>query len=59
MKNGLKFMPPRVVERQGCRNAEIIPPFFQFTLHYGPRVESASNRNEFEEYFLGVKAAGA
>jgi hypothetical protein len=26
--------------------------------HYGPGVESASNRNEYQEYFLGVKAAG-
>ena len=23
--------------------------------HYGPGVESASNRNEYQEYFLGVK----
>ena len=23
--------------------------------HYGPRVDSASNRNEYQEYFLGVK----
>jgi hypothetical protein len=27
--------------------------------HYGPGVESGSNRNEHQEYFLGVKAAGA
>ena len=26
---------------------------------YGPWVDSASNRNEYQEYFLGVKAAGA
>jgi len=30
-----------------------------FRLHYGPRVESASNRHEYQEYFLGVKLAGA
>jgi hypothetical protein len=30
-----------------------------FRLHYGPGVDSASNRNEYQEYFLGVKAAGA
>ena len=30
-----------------------------FRSHYGPGVESASNRNEYQEYFLGVKAAGA
>jgi hypothetical protein len=27
--------------------------------NYGPGVDSASNRNEYQEYFLGVKAAGA
>jgi hypothetical protein len=27
--------------------------------HYGPGVDSASNRNEYQEYFLGVKATGA
>ena len=30
-----------------------------FRSHYGPGVDSASNRNEFQEYFLGVKAADA
>jgi len=30
-----------------------------FRSHYGPGVDSASNRNEYREYFLGVKAAGA
>jgi len=30
-----------------------------FRSHYSPGVESASNRNEYQEYFLGVKAAGA
>ena len=32
---------------------------YSFRSHYGPVVESASNRNEYQEYFLGVKAAGA
>ena len=27
--------------------------------HYGPGVDSAFNRNEYQEYFLGVKVAGA
>jgi len=27
--------------------------------HYGLGVDSASNRNEYQEHFLGVKAAGA
>ena len=30
-----------------------------FRSHYVPGVNSASNRNEYQEYFLGVKAAGA
>jgi len=32
-----------------------------FRPHYNPRVDSASNRNEYQEYFVGgeVKAAGA
>jgi hypothetical protein len=30
-----------------------------FRSHYGPGVDSASNRNEYQEYFLGVNAAGA
>ena len=29
-----------------------------FQSHYGPGVDSASNRNEYQEHFLGVKAAG-
>jgi hypothetical protein len=30
-----------------------------FQSHCGPGVDSASNKNEYQEYFLGVKAAGA
>ena len=29
-----------------------------FLSHYGPGVDSASNLNEYQEHFLGVKAAG-
>ena len=32
---------------------------YSFRSHYGPGVGSASNRNEYREYFLEVKAAGA
>ena len=31
---------------------------YSFRSHYGPGVDSASNRNEYQEYFLEVKAAG-
>ena len=30
-----------------------------FRSHYGPGVDSASNINEYQGHFLGVKAAGA
>jgi len=30
-----------------------------FRSHYGPGVDSASNINEYQEYIVGVKAAGA
>ena len=30
-----------------------------FRSHYCPGVDSTSNRNEYQEYFLGVNAAGA
>jgi len=30
-----------------------------FLSHCGPGVDSVSNRNEYQEYFLGVKAVGA
>jgi len=30
-----------------------------FRSHYGPEIDSASNRNEYQGYFLRVKAAGA
>jgi len=30
-----------------------------FLSHYDPGVDSASNRNEYQDHFLGVKAAGA
>ena len=30
-----------------------------FRSHYGHGIDAASNRNEYQENFLGVKAAGA
>ena len=30
-----------------------------FQSHNGPGVDSTSNRNEYQEYFKGVKVAGA
>ena len=43
--------------------APVVSGFFidikPFLSHYGPGVDSASNRNEYQDYFQGVKAAGA
>ena len=39
--------------------SEFFTDIKSFLSHYGPGVDSASNRNEYQEYFLGVKAAGA
>ena len=46
----------------GSIPAGVIGFFFDikyFRSHYGPGFNSASNRNEYQEYFLGLKAAGA
>jgi hypothetical protein len=40
-------------------NRLLCPYKKSFRSHYGPGVDSASNRNEYQEYFLVVKAAGA
>jgi len=42
--------------------ADVSKELFAFTYsrsHYGPGVDSGSNRNEYQENFLGVNAAGA
>ena len=38
---------------------EFIIDIKSFRSHYDPGVDSASNGNEYQEYFLEVKAAGA
>jgi hypothetical protein len=45
-----------------CYKSDSIPDgvmVSSFRSHYGPGVDSASNRNEYQEHFLWVKAAGA
>ena len=41
---------------------QLVSEFFieikSFRSHYGPGVDSASNRTEYQEHFLGVKAVG-
>jgi len=39
--------------------SELFIDIKSFRLHHGPGVDSASNGNEYQEYFLGVKMAGA
>ena len=45
------------------RSQPVLYEFFidikSFRSHYGPGVDTASNRNEYQEHFLGLKAAGA
>jgi len=46
----------------GSIPAGVIGNYFDikpFRSYYGPGVDSASNRNEYQEHFLGVKPAGA
>jgi len=58
---------PRTAVAQWLRccatNRKVAGGFFidikSFRSHYGPGVGLASNRNEYQEYFLVVKAAGA
>jgi len=38
---------------------KIVIDIKSFRSHYDPGVDSASNTNECQEYFLGVKAADA
>jgi len=38
---------------------EIFIDIKSFRSQYDPGVKSASNRSEYQEHFLGVKAAGA
>ena len=54
----LRYTPAcRGFDSRCCQwNFSVTQPFRP---HYGPGVDSASNRNEYQVYFLGVKAAVA
>jgi len=45
----------RGFDSRWCRNYSLT----SFRMHYDPGVDSAFDRNEYQEYFLEVKAAGA
>ena len=55
----LCYKSGRSLVRSQMVSLEIFIDIKSFRSHYGPGVDSASNRNEYQEYFLGVKAAGA
>jgi len=38
---------------------KLTPVTYSFRPHHGPGVDSAPSENEYQEHFLGVKAAGA
>ena len=49
----------RSLVRSQLVSLEFFVDIKSFRSRYGPGADSASNRNEYQEYFLGVKAAGA
>ena len=53
----LRYKPEgRGLDSRWCQNFSLTQ---SFQPHHGPRVDSTSKRNEYQEYFLGGKAAGA
>ena len=52
---GLRYKP----EGRGFNSRWCHWNFSFFRPHYGPGVDSVSNGNEYQEYFLEVKATGA
>jgi hypothetical protein len=55
-KFGITFQKTVFDSRCGPWNTSLTS---SFRLHYGPGVDSACNRNEYQGYIQGVKAAGA
>ena len=51
-----------IIRKVTCSIPAGVSGFFidmkSFRSHYDPGVDSVSNRNEYQEYFLGIKAAG-
>jgi len=48
----------RSLVRSQLVSLELFIDIKSFRSHYGPGIDSASNRNEYQEHFLGVKVAG-
>jgi len=54
-----KWQIRRSLVRSQLVSLEFFIDIKSFRSHCDPGVDSASNRNEYQEHFLGVKAAGA
>jgi hypothetical protein len=52
--NALRYKP----EGRGFDSRWFHLNILSFRTPYGPGIDSVSNRNEYQEYFLGVKVAG-
>jgi len=55
----LRYKPEGSLVQSQLVSLEFFIDIKSFRSHYGPGVDSASNRNENQEHFLWVKAAGA
>jgi len=49
----------RLLVRSQVVSLEFFIDTESFWSHYGPGVDSACDRNEYQEHFMGVKAPGA
>ena len=58
-RKGAMLQIGRSLVRSQLVSLEFFVDIKSFRSHYGPGVDSASNRNEYQEHFLGVKATGA
>ena len=59
MVKELCYKPGRSLVRSQLVSLEFFIDIKSYRSHYGPGVDSTSNRNEYQEHFLGVKVAGA
>jgi hypothetical protein len=55
----LCYKSERSLVRSQMLSLEFFIDIKSFRTHYDPGVDSACSRNEYEEYFLRVKAASA
>ena len=56
MSTWAELQTGRSLVRSQLVSLELFTDIKSFRSHYGPEVDSASNRNEYQEYFLGGKS---